>query len=148
MVPGYAYCSLKTLENVVVTQSDCDKAKFCGLVRIHQCDYAKFGLNGKHYWQLTTHTLNDTVRAFSLNDCQSMDSWDKLRLSADRSELLSTPMWWHKHGIQETPTGYGKALNSGLMVWFEGRYRRVYVTCYSNVGTSWFRYQGKKIVIG
>lgn len=148
MISGYAYASLKTLENVIVTQSDCDKAVFMGLVVLDDYDYCRFRLNGLNYYQLAMYTQSTAQRAFTMADCEAIDSWDKLRLSADRSELLDSPTNWQLRGLSETASGYGRALNSGRMVWFEGKFRRIYTTCFSNSGTSWFRYKGKQIVIG
>lgn len=148
MVSGYAYASLKTLENVVVTQSDCDKAIFMGFVQFDGSEYARFRVDGKNVYQLSLHTQSMRQRAFTLADCDPIGSWDGLRISAQRDELLDSPTDWQLAGLSETATGYGKSLNSGLMVWFEGKWRRIYVTCFSNSGTSWFRYKGKQIVIG
>jgi hypothetical protein len=151
MRDGYAYASLKTLENVVVSQSDCDKAVFMGFVVELTADskpFCRFRVNGHNRYQLAQYCELTAIRAFTLADCDEIDSWDKLRISADRSELLDSPTWFHLRGLSETASGYGKALTNPSMVWFEGKYRRIYTTIFSNSGTSWFRYKGKKIVIG
>jgi hypothetical protein len=69
------------------------------------------------------------------------------RISADRSDLIDAPMWFHKQGLQETATGYGKRLNTGLKIHFEGRNRRLYCTCFSNSGTVWFKVRGQQIIV-
>jgi hypothetical protein len=151
MRDGYAYASLKTLENVVVSQLDCDKAVFMGFVidpTAGSKPFCRFCVNGENRYQLAQYCDLTPIRAFTMADCDEIDGWDKLRLSADRSELLDSPTWFHKNGLQQTATGYGKALTNSSMVWFEGKFRRIYTTIFSNVGTSWFRYQGKQIVIG
>lgn len=66
---------------------------------------------------------------------------------AEHSELVNAPMWWHTAGKTETRTGYGKRLNSGLKINFNGRLYRIYVTCFSNAGTAWFVSKGRKIVV-
>lgn len=66
------------------------------------------------------------------------------RIRADRSELIWNPPKW-KRGLQETASGYGKRLNSGWMINFEGRKHRIYVTIYGNSGSSWFMSRGRKI---
>lgn len=148
MVPGYAYASMKTFENVIVSQSDCGKAIFIGFVEFDGNEYSRFRFADRNRYQLSLHTQSMRQRAFTMADCESIGSWDGLRISADRSELLDSPTSWQLRGLSETATGYGKALNSGLMVWFEGKFRRIYTTIFSNSGTSWFRYKDKKIVIG
>jgi hypothetical protein len=53
-------------------------------------------------------------------------------------EKLYRPLWWHKHGLQQTASGYGCKLTSSTCIKLaDGRIRRVYVTCYSNVGSAW-----------
>lgn len=53
------------------------------------------------------------------------------------------PMPHHLAGLSYTATGYGKRIPTTTMVLFNGRWRRVYVCCYSNSGTA---YIGKWIV--
>lgn len=64
-----------------------------------------------------------------------------------RSELIWNPPKWMERGFQETASGYGKRLNSGWMINFEGRKYRIYVTIYSNSGSSWFKSKGRKIYV-
>lgn len=87
------------------------------------------------------------MKEFTLKDIVPASSWDHMRLYAEPSELVDKPLYFHIHGLSETATGYGKKLTSSRMVHFEGRLRRIYVTCYSNCGTAWFRYMGKQILI-
>lgn len=86
MVPGYAYASLKTLENVIVSQSDCDKATFMGFVQFEGHEYSRFRVDGRNCYQLSLHTLSTKQRAFYLTDCESIGSWNGLRISAQREE--------------------------------------------------------------
>ena len=64
-----------------------------------------------------------------------------------RDELKYAPPDWMKRGLQETATGYGKRLNSGYMIHFNGKRYRVYVTCFSNAGTAWFKAGGRRIIV-
>lgn len=83
------------------------------------------------------------IRKFTEQDIVETD-----RLYVKTSELLIRPLWWHKRGLQQTSSGYGRKLTTRYMLWFEGRLRRVYVTCFSNNGTAWFTYKkGQKIVV-
>lgn len=72
---------------------------------------------------------------------------DYARLYADRSELIVDLPEWMKRGLQETPSGYGKRLNSGLKINFNGKLYRIYITCFSNAGTAWFTSKGKRIIV-
>lgn len=53
----------------------------------------------------------------------------------------------HKRGLQYTATGYGAKIPSRYMVKWEGRWYRVYVTQYSNVGSFWIQSVGIKIPV-
>lgn len=53
----------------------------------------------------------------------------------------------HKLGLQYTATGYGAKIPSRYMVQWNGRWRRVYVTQYSNVGSFWIQSNGNKISV-
>lgn len=68
-------------------------------------------------------------------------------LSVNREDLIEAPMWFHKKGLQETPSGYGRRLNSGYKIMFNGRQYRCYVTIFSNSGTMWFKSKGTKIIV-
>lgn len=72
---------------------------------------------------------------------------DYERIYADHSELVYDPPAWMSRGLQETASGYGSRLNSGLKINFNGKLYRVYVTIYSNAGTSWFVTKGRKIIV-
>ena len=69
------------------------------------------------------------------------------RIYADRSELVYDPPEWMKRGLQETASGYGKRLNSGLKISFNGKLYRIYVTIFSNAGTCWFVTKGRRIIV-
>lgn len=42
---------------------------------------------------------------------------------------------WQKRGLSYTATGYGARIATSVMVWFKGKWRRVYCRIYSNSGT-------------
>lgn len=58
-------------------------------------------------------------------------------------ESKDAPLAHHKTGLSWTASGYGKRLPSRTMVRFNGKWRRVYVCCFSNSGTA---YIGKWII--
>jgi len=63
------------------------------------------------------------------------------------TELVYSPPGWMKRGLQETSSGYGKRLNSGYWIRFNGRMYRIYTTVCSNNGSCWFKTKGKTIFI-
>lgn len=69
------------------------------------------------------------------------------RIFADRSELIFAPLEWQKRGLQETASGYGSRLNTGMKIRFDGRDYRLYATCFSNVSSVWFTVRGRKIYV-
>lgn len=60
-------------------------------------------------------------------------------------EAKRSPMWWQERGLSFTSTGYGSRIPTHYMVKFNGRWRRVYVRIYSNIGTA---YIGKWSQVG
>jgi len=44
--------------------------------------------------------------------------------------------------------GYGMKIALGYAVFYGGRWRRVYCTCFSNSGTCWFKARSKTHIIG
>ena len=52
---------------------------------------------------------------------------------------------WQRRGLTWTATGYGRKIPSTRMIRLQGEkiWRRVYVVCYSNAGTSYVVIQGK-----
>ena len=63
-------------------------------------------------------------------------------------KIVDRPLWWHKQGLQETPSGYGGKLTSSRKVQLEnGKEYRIYVTCCSNASSSWITIRGKKLYL-
>lgn len=87
-----------------------------------------------------------TMKQFSQADVANLDSMFP-RIYVDRSELVYDPPAWMKAGRLQTASGYGSRLNSGLKIHFEGKLRRIYVTCYGTAGSSWFIVKGRKIYV-
>lgn len=84
---------------------------------------------------------------FTFADVNHQGKFPRIILEDFRKQLTERRLPWQEQGLQETATGYGKRLNSGYMIDFEGRLRRVYITQYTNAGTAWFHYRGQKIII-
>ncbi len=70
-----------------------------------------------------------------------------LGLCAKKDDLVYSPLAWQKLGLQETATGYGAKLTSPYKINFENRLYRLYATCYSNNGSTWFKVRGQKIFV-
>lgn len=63
-------------------------------------------------------------------------------------ELIERLLPWQRMGLTYTASGYGSKIPTGYMVNYDGRMRRVYCTIYSNAGTCWFMFRGKKMIVG
>lgn len=89
--------------------------------------------------------LND-FKEFTTTDVDSYGTYK--RIFADRKELIYAPTDWQRQGLQQTASGYGKKLNSGYKIAFNGKVYRVYATCYGNASSLWFTVNGEKIFVG
>lgn len=67
------------------------------------------------------------------------------RIQVGVAQLAIEPLDWQRRGLQQTASGYGKRLTSRYKIHFEGKLRRIYFTQFSNAGSAWFNFQGKKI---
>ena len=67
------------------------------------------------------------------------------RICAGRADLVEALTPWQRRGLQQTRSGYGAKLNTGLKINYGGKLRRLYATCYSNVASVWFCVKGVKI---
>ncbi len=54
-----------------------------------------------------------------------------------RVPMKDSPLWHHERGLSFTATGYGARIPSRRMVFFNGKWRRVYVRIFSNAGTAY-----------
>jgi hypothetical protein len=57
------------------------------------------------------------------------------------------PLEWQKMGLQYTATGYGAKIPTSKIVYLRNRAHRVYVTQYSNAGTAWIVFDGKRVIV-
>jgi hypothetical protein len=62
-------------------------------------------------------------------------------------EFIDAPMWYHRRGLMQTATGYGKKLNTGKKALVGNKAYRVYAICYSNVATCYIIIKGVKIYV-
>ena len=56
-------------------------------------------------------------------------------------------LWWQKQGLSYTASGYGKKIPTGWMLWDNKRWKRVYCTISSNIGSLYFLRGQEKIFI-
>lgn len=63
------------------------------------------------------------------------------------AELIEAPMWWHKHNLSKTASGYGTKIETRNKVDFAGRKRRVYVDVFGNSGHCYVIVRGEKITV-
>ena len=69
-------------------------------------------------------------------------------LNVLRKDLIEELLPWQLTNYTETQSGdWSFRLASRHKIMFEGKARRIYITIYSNNGTAWFKYKGKKIVV-
>lgn len=47
------------------------------------------------------------------------------------------PLWWQEKGLSFTGSGYGRRIPSELQVFWENKWRRVYICIFSNSGTAY-----------
>jgi hypothetical protein len=72
-----------------------------------------------------------------------------LKYLVEPFELTDMPLWFHKAGLSQTASGYGRKLTSARCVRLPGekRWRRVYVTQFSNCGTAWVLIKGEQFIV-
>ena len=49
--------------------------------------------------------------------------------------IYEKPLWYHKRGLMQTSTGYGRKLVTSKMLKIGKRSYRIYCHCFSNIGT-------------
>ena len=62
-------------------------------------------------------------------------------------ELIDAPLWWHTQGLSQTASGYGAKLTTRHKVKHNGRFYRVYATCFSNCASHWIECQGERLYL-
>ena len=60
---------------------------------------------------------------------------------------FSEPLPWQQAGLTYTATGYGRKIPTSNCVSLNGRRYRIYCTIYSNIGTCWINYMGRRVVV-
>ena len=88
------------------------------------------------------------MKNFTASDVQNPESsFPKIYLGEYASELIDSPLWWHRQGLSQTASGYGAKLTSRYKISYEAREYRLYATCYGNAASTWFKVKGRKIFV-
>jgi len=66
---------------------------------------------------------------------------------ATKSELIERQTWWQEEGLMQTASGYGNRLLTSWMIRDNGRLKRIYAICYSNVSTLYILRNGKRVLV-
>lgn len=85
-------------------------------------------------------------KAFTTADVEERGAY--ARISAEPHELVRDEPEWMRLGLVETATGYGRRLNTGRKIDYNGRHYRLYATCFSNNASIWFKVKGRIIYVG
>ena len=70
-----------------------------------------------------------------------------MKIVVKRQDLIENPLEWQKAGKLETATGYGNKLHTPYMLDYEGRRRRLYCRCFSNVGVTYIVVRGEEVIV-
>lgn len=70
-----------------------------------------------------------------------------MKIVVKRQDLIEKPLEWQKAGKLETATGYGNKLHTPYMLDYEGKRRRLYCCCFSNVGVTYIIVRGEEVIV-
>ena len=62
-------------------------------------------------------------------------------------EFIEAPLWFHKQGLSQTATGYGRKLKTHYKALTNGRAYRVYCCIFSNSGTLYIIIKGVEVIV-
>jgi hypothetical protein len=68
-------------------------------------------------------------------------------IDIDTLEQKQQLLPWQERGLSYTASGYGSKIPTSRMVKVDNRWRRVYCTIYSNIGTCWFIQDNQKVIV-
>ena len=63
------------------------------------------------------------------------------------NDRLDCPLWWHKAGLSQTATGYGRKLTTRYKIPYRGRLYRIYACCFSNVASHFIMVRGQSLFL-
>ena len=56
-------------------------------------------------------------------------------------------LWWQEKGLMYTASGYGRKIPTTRMLKYCNRWRRIYVTIFSNIGSCYIMFKGKPLYV-
>ena len=62
-------------------------------------------------------------------------------------EFRECLLWWQKQRLQQTATGYGRKLTTRYKVFYQGKWRRVYASCFSNTASIYIIVKGEDLYL-
>lgn len=65
----------------------------------------------------------------------------------DRSDLIESPLWFHKKNLMQTSTGFGKNLKTEYKIKHGTRLCRVYYSNFSNSGIFYLKTKEGNIIL-
>ena len=72
---------------------------------------------------------------------------NNLKYLPDNTEIKEYPLWYHKQGLTQTASGYGKKLATSKIVKYNNKWYRLYACIYSNNGTCYIISKGKTLIL-
>ena len=127
-----------------------------GMERQEERDISAWLRDNPHYGPCFDCSEETELKIFDgyLTDCSEFTFPVVFTREAGNTEYLVYPVTkfyeplpWQKAGLSYTATGYGKKIPTSDVVHVDGRKYRVYCTIYSNAGTCWINFQGRRVVI-
>jgi len=68
-------------------------------------------------------------------------------IDIDTLEQKIEPLWFHKRGLLQTASGFGRKLRTEKKVFYKNRWRRVYVCQISNAGTAYIIVNKEEVTV-
>ena len=62
-------------------------------------------------------------------------------------DKIDCPLWWHKAGLQQTATSYGKKLTTRYKIRYHGRLYRIYAYGFSNAASRYILVRGRTLIL-
>lgn len=67
--------------------------------------------------------------------------------ASDYFATIYRPLAWQVAGLQKTASGYGNKIPTRYTVKYQGKERRIYSDCHSNVAATYIIVNGQKVYV-
>ena len=64
-----------------------------------------------------------------------------------KESFVEKPLWYHKKGLMQTSTGYGRKLTTRKMIKIGKRLHRIYCSIFSNSGVCYIIYKKEEYIL-